>query len=195
MGLRLRQRKPPGRSTRCSGCITANSPRFAVSWSADSRWLAYPGDLENRNSAIVLYDMQGPTSGTRSRPASTTTSCRCSIPTGKYLFFRTGRTFEPELQRPRRHLDLRQHPESHGRAAAPGRAFAARAAQRRGERHRSRMNKEEGHAGSAKDDKKGDWQDSEKAEAGGKASPKEKPERTRSPSRSRSTWTVSSAAR
>jgi tricorn protease len=30
--------------------------RFRVSWSADSRWIAYAADQENRNSALVLYD-------------------------------------------------------------------------------------------------------------------------------------------
>src|ERR1039457_2380700 len=30
--------------------------QFSVAWSADSRWLAWAQDLDNRNSALVLYD-------------------------------------------------------------------------------------------------------------------------------------------
>ncbi len=67
---------------------------FRFAWSPDSRWLAYPGELENRNSAIVLYDTQASqrhqvTSGfyDDSWPAFD--------PDGKYLYYRTGRSFTP----------------------------------------------------------------------------------------------------
>jgi tricorn protease len=67
---------------------------FRVSWSPDSRWLAYAGDLESGRTAIVLYDTKEAkrhqvTSGyyDDSQPVFD--------PEGKYLFFRSGRTFEP----------------------------------------------------------------------------------------------------
>ena len=68
--------------------------RFTVSWSPDSRWLAYPGDLENDHTAIVIYDTKDAqrhqvTSGfyVDSQPVFD--------PAGKYLFFCSGRTFDP----------------------------------------------------------------------------------------------------
>ena len=68
--------------------------RFRVSWSPDSRWIAYAGDCENRQTAIVLYDYQHHrrhqvTSGfyNDDQPVFD--------PDGKYLFFRTFRHFEP----------------------------------------------------------------------------------------------------
>src|SRR5208283_1556126 len=67
---------------------------FTVSWSADSRWIAWAQDLDTGNSAIALYDcksnaMHQVTSGfyNDELPAFD--------PDGKYLFFRTGRTFAP----------------------------------------------------------------------------------------------------
>lgn len=68
--------------------------RFSVSWSADSRWIAYAGDKENRNSAIVLYDYK---SGKRHEVTAGFYNDEEPVfdPDGKYLFFRTGRTFSP----------------------------------------------------------------------------------------------------
>lgn len=67
---------------------------FSVSWSADSRWIAYAGDKENRNSAIVLYDCKND-----KRHEVTTGFYNDDAPVfdpdGKCLFFRTGRTFGP----------------------------------------------------------------------------------------------------
>ena len=67
---------------------------FTVSWSADSRWIAYAGDKENRNSAIVLYDCQD-----SKRHEVTAGFYNDELPVfdpdGKYLFIRTGRTFSP----------------------------------------------------------------------------------------------------
>lgn len=67
---------------------------FSVSWSADSRWIAYAGDLDNRNTAVILYDTQKDqrhqvTSGfyNDSEPVFD--------PDGKYLYLRTGRSFSP----------------------------------------------------------------------------------------------------
>jgi len=67
---------------------------FSVSWSADSRWIAYGGDLDNRNTAIVLYDFKND-----SRHQVTTGFYNDTDPVfdpdGKYLYFITGRTFNP----------------------------------------------------------------------------------------------------
>lgn len=67
---------------------------FSVSWSSDSRWMAYDRGLENRNSAIFLYDYDNKsrhqvTSGYYSdaRPAFD--------PDGNYLYFLSNRTFNP----------------------------------------------------------------------------------------------------
>ena len=67
---------------------------FSVSWSADSRWIAYAGDKENRNSAIVIYDCKD-----SKRQEVTSGFYNDDLPVfdpdGKYLYFRTGRTFGP----------------------------------------------------------------------------------------------------
>jgi tricorn protease len=66
---------------------------FTVSWSADSRWVAYGRDLANRKSAIFIYDTQEKklsqvTSGfyDDSGPAFD--------PDGKYLYYASSRSFE-----------------------------------------------------------------------------------------------------
>lgn len=68
--------------------------RFRASWSADSRWIAYAGDKENRNRALVLYDYQEHlrhevTAGFYNDDEPV------FDPDGKYLYFKTGRTFVP----------------------------------------------------------------------------------------------------
>jgi len=67
---------------------------FSVSWSSDSRWIAYAGDKDNRNSAIVLYDFK---SDKRHEVTSGFYNDEEPVfdPDGKYLYFRTGRTFGP----------------------------------------------------------------------------------------------------
>jgi tricorn protease len=67
---------------------------FTVSWSADSRWVAYGRDNPGRKSAIFLYDTKDKkldqvTSGfyDDSEPAFD--------PDGKYVYYISGRTFEP----------------------------------------------------------------------------------------------------
>ena len=68
--------------------------RFQPSWSADSRWLAYECDLDNRQTAIVLYD-------TREKKRHQVTSgfydddLPAFDPDGKYLYYRTKRWFDP----------------------------------------------------------------------------------------------------
>jgi tricorn protease len=67
---------------------------FKFSWSKDSRWIAYAHDLENRNSAIALYD-------TKEGKGQLVTSGYYNDeepvfdPDGKYLYYRSGRTFSP----------------------------------------------------------------------------------------------------
>jgi tricorn protease len=68
--------------------------QFSVAWSADSRWLAWAQDLDNRNSALVLYDCA---SNALHQVTSGFYNDELPVfdPDGKYLFFRTGRTFAP----------------------------------------------------------------------------------------------------
>jgi tricorn protease len=68
--------------------------QFSVAWSADSRWLAWAQDLDNRNSALTLYDCA---SNALHQVTSGFYNDELPVfdPDGKYLFFRTGRTFAP----------------------------------------------------------------------------------------------------
>ena len=67
---------------------------FGVSWSADSRWIAYAGEKDNRNSAVVLYDYKN---GKRHEVTSGFYDDNEPVfdPDGKYLYLRTGRSFSP----------------------------------------------------------------------------------------------------
>ena len=67
---------------------------FRVSWSPDSRWVAYARGLDNRNGAIFLFDTQDgvlhqATSGYYSDFMPT------FDPDGKYLYFLSSRTMRP----------------------------------------------------------------------------------------------------
>jgi tricorn protease len=68
--------------------------RFRVSWSSDSRWIAYARDQENRQSGIALYDM---CEGVKHQVTSgfTDDDLPAFDPEGKYLFYRSKRNFEP----------------------------------------------------------------------------------------------------
>jgi tricorn protease len=68
--------------------------RFNVSWSADSRWLTYAKDLESRNSAIALYDFKEKKL-TQATSGFYDDNQPVFDPDGKYLYYRTGRSFEP----------------------------------------------------------------------------------------------------
>ncbi|HUK13577.1 MAG TPA: PDZ domain-containing protein [Thermoanaerobaculaceae bacterium] len=68
--------------------------QFSVSWSADSRWLAYAHDLANRNDAVFLYD----TKDAKLHQVTDGfywTSAPVFDPDGKYLYVLTNRTFTP----------------------------------------------------------------------------------------------------
>lgn len=67
---------------------------FAPSWSADSRWLAYGKELQNRNAAVFLYDTR---SGTATQVTSDFYSTATPVfdPDGKYLYALTNRSFDP----------------------------------------------------------------------------------------------------
>ena len=68
--------------------------RIKFNWSKDSRWIAFPQDLDNQHSAIALYD-------TKEEKSHSVTSGYYDDdepafdPTGKYLFYRSGRSFVP----------------------------------------------------------------------------------------------------
>lgn len=68
--------------------------QFHFSWSADSRWLAYAGDLATRHTALVLYDTK---EGKRHQVTSGfyDDDLPTFDPAGKYLFFRSSRHFSP----------------------------------------------------------------------------------------------------
>jgi tricorn protease len=65
-----------------------------MSWSADSRWLAYARDLLTQQRAIVLYDTR---TGARHQVTSAFQDDSNPVfdPDGKYLYLLTGRTFKP----------------------------------------------------------------------------------------------------
>lgn len=71
-----------------------NLSHFSVSWSSDSRWLAYSRGLENRNGAVFLYD-------TRENKRTQVTSGYyhdydpAFDPEGRYLYHFSNRTFRP----------------------------------------------------------------------------------------------------
>jgi tricorn protease len=71
-----------------------NLQGFDLSWSADSRWIAYSRGLETANSAIFLFDIQ---SGTRHQLTSGYYSDSDPVfdPDGEYLYYLSNRTLEP----------------------------------------------------------------------------------------------------
>ena len=68
---------------------------FRVSWSSDSRWMAYSRDLANAQSAIFIYDAR--TGGPSHQVTSGYYNDRLPSfdPDGKYLYFLSGRSFDP----------------------------------------------------------------------------------------------------
>ncbi len=67
---------------------------FRVSWSVDSRWLAYSRDLENRSTAIFLFDTR---TGTRTQATSGyyADASPAFDPDGQYLYFLRNGFFAP----------------------------------------------------------------------------------------------------
>ncbi len=67
---------------------------FRASWSSDSRWLAYPRDLETQNSAVFLYDLEA---GESHQVTSGYYSDSSPVfdPEGKYLYYFSNRNLEP----------------------------------------------------------------------------------------------------
>jgi len=67
---------------------------FRVSWSNDSRWMAFSHDLENRQDAIVLYDTK---EGKRHQVTSGYYDDDLPVfdPDGRYLYYRSKRNFDP----------------------------------------------------------------------------------------------------
>jgi tricorn protease len=67
---------------------------FSVSWSADSRWLAYGRDLQSRRGAVFIYDTR---EGKRHQVTSGfySASQPAFDPAGDHLYFLTERGFNP----------------------------------------------------------------------------------------------------
>lgn len=67
---------------------------FTVSWSADSRWVAYSRNTEQRTNAIYLYDTKA---GTLNQVTSAFYNDLGPVfdPDGSYLYFLTNRSYEP----------------------------------------------------------------------------------------------------
>jgi tricorn protease len=145
---------------------------FRVSWSADSRWLAYAGDMDNRNSALVLYDFK---EGKRHQVTSGFYNDELPAfdPDGKYLFFRTGRTFAPVYS------DLDHtwiYPNSANLAAAPLRKDVPSPLAPRNDEEgdKDKEKKEEKKDGEKKDEKKEGERKPDEAAPGEKKEPDKK---------------------
>jgi len=67
---------------------------FNVSWSPDSRWMAYPKELVDQHTAIALYDTKEEKS-TQVTSGYYADNSPTFDPDGKYLYFTTNRTFNP----------------------------------------------------------------------------------------------------
>jgi tricorn protease len=67
---------------------------FEASWSADSHWFAYSRDLDNRQSAVFLYDADA---GERHQVTAGFVESYAPAfdPEGKYLYYLSDRSFEP----------------------------------------------------------------------------------------------------
>jgi tricorn protease len=67
---------------------------FEVSWSADSRWVAYSRGLENRQGAVFLFDTN---SDERHQVTAGYVSCVNPVfdPEGKFLYYLSDRSFSP----------------------------------------------------------------------------------------------------
>lgn len=68
--------------------------QFTVSWSPDSRWLAYDRDLDNQHNAVFIYDYKNKKSNQITKGFY---ECNSPVfdPEGKYLYLFTNQTFQP----------------------------------------------------------------------------------------------------
>ena len=69
--------------------------RFAVNWSADSRFFAYAADQDNRQSAIVVVDTHENNKATQVTSGFYDDDLPAFDPDGRYLYYRSKRTFQP----------------------------------------------------------------------------------------------------
>jgi tricorn protease len=79
---------------KCNYFYEGGLRNFEVGWSPDSKWLAYSRDLNNRSSAIFLFNIS------KEETNQVTTGFYIDSnptfdPDGKYLYFLTNRTFAP----------------------------------------------------------------------------------------------------
>lgn len=71
-----------------------NLKNFSVSWSSDSRWMAYSRDLPNNNTAVFLYDLNNYVKHQVTSNYYSTMNPAFD-PEGKYLYVLTNRNFRP----------------------------------------------------------------------------------------------------
>ena len=71
-----------------------NLEGFVVSWSPDSRWLAYARDMDNQHNAVFIYDYQ---SKKNNQITNGFYECNTPVfdPDGKYLYLYTNQNFNP----------------------------------------------------------------------------------------------------
>ncbi len=71
-----------------------NLENFAVSWSSDSRWMAYAKDMDNQHDAIYIFDTKD--NQTHAVTEGFYNDAQPVFdPEGKYLFFLTDRDYKP----------------------------------------------------------------------------------------------------
>jgi tricorn protease len=96
MVIRLydRDTKKVSRVDQALGFYEGALRNFRVSWSADSRWMAYARDLPNTQTAVFLYDTKSGT--TRQVTAGFYGDNQPAFdPDGKYLYYLSNRHFAP----------------------------------------------------------------------------------------------------
>ncbi len=71
-----------------------NLQNFAPSWSSDSRWLAYAEDMDNRQSAVYIYDSKENVTH-KVTDGFYNDAQPVFDPDGKYLYFLTNRSLSP----------------------------------------------------------------------------------------------------
>ena len=82
------------KADKCGRLFQGDLENFRVSWSPDSRWFAYPKDLNGRGSAVFLYEVAAAKVRQVTSGFYVDTAPEFD-PDGKYLYFLTDRTFDP----------------------------------------------------------------------------------------------------